>query len=297
MREKKKNGKKIYYFKEKFADVNDVTLRYTDIGKGKPVVFIHSFAGSHLHWIFTVRALHRRFRTIMLDLPGYGESTKDASHPYSMEYFSQTVVDFLKKLGIKKATLVGSSLGGNISLHTALHHPEVVEKLVLVDAAGLMYIPSLLRRAAQRVVGNFGPFLFLYRPGPAMLRAAIDFTFYFPNEKSQNMVEDVDAFFRSVDYYTWAKILYKTVYGVIDDDCLSHLTKLSCPVLCVCGIQDRLLPLTGALRLKRAVPHARVVLLKKCGHFPHLEQTAKFNHTLHSFLESKTKDVKDFVIL
>lgn len=292
------NGqKKFYYFKEKFADVNDVTLRYTDIGKGKPVVFIHSFAGNHQHWIFTVRALRRRFRAIMLDLPGYGESTKDASHSYSIEYFSQTVVAFLKKLGIKKAVLVGSSLGGHISLHMALHHPDVVEKLVLVDAAGLMHIPSLLRRAAKRVVRNLGPFLFLYRPGPAMIRLAVDYTFYFPNGKSQSMVDDVDEFFRSVDYHNWSKILYKTVYGVIDGSCVRELPGLSCPVLCVWGIQDRLLPLTGALRLKRAVPGAHIVLMRKCGHFPHLEQTAKFNGVLQSFLQPETNGLKHFMIL
>lgn len=294
---KKTTPKKIYYFKEKFAEAGDVTLRYTDIGKGKPIVFIHSFAGNHQHWIFTVRALRRHFRVLMIDLPGYGESSKDAAHPYDMPFFSRSIVAFLKKLGIKKATLVGSSLGGHIALHTAIHYPERVEKLVLVDAAGLMLIPPALKRAAKAVVKNFGPFLFLYRPGPAMIRLAVDYTFFFPSAKSQSLAADVDAFFRASDYHAWSKVLYKTVYGVIEDDSRNKLRELSCPVLCVWGLHDRLLPFWDAVVLKAVVPHSHLVLLRKCGHFPHLEQTLKFNKILRGFLHDDGYDVKPFMIL
>lgn len=81
--------------------------------------------------------LARDHRVVAVDLPGFGESATDGSLPYGVPFFAATLCELLDRLGIDRAARVGNSMGGQVSAYAAATRPSRVERLVLVDAAGV----------------------------------------------------------------------------------------------------------------------------------------------------------------
>ncbi len=109
---------------------------YYDVGSGPPLVLVHGIGGDADDWAFCLEALSSRHRVLALDLLGFGRSDKPLIN-YTIEGFVEVLERFLGTLGIGRLSLLGGSLGGWISAAFALRFPGAVEKLVLVDAAGV----------------------------------------------------------------------------------------------------------------------------------------------------------------
>src|SRR5258708_7372678 len=120
---------------DKYATVFGARIHYLDAGSGPVVILLHGLGGSVSNWAPTIAPLAQKYRVIVPDQIGFGKSEKPM-----LNYRVGTLVDFLdgfyKQLGIQKASLVGNSLGGFTAAAYAIAHPEKVDKLVLVDAAG-----------------------------------------------------------------------------------------------------------------------------------------------------------------
>src|SRR5919107_1020593 len=110
-------------------------IRYVEAGSGPAVVLLHGMGGNSTNWAFNTPALAQKFRVVVPDQVGFGQSDKPL-----INYRVGTYVDFLDKflseLKVERATLVGNSMGGWVAASYALRHPGRVERLVLVDAAG-----------------------------------------------------------------------------------------------------------------------------------------------------------------
>src|SRR5262249_32653089 len=120
---------------EKWTTVYGAKIRYVEAGNGPVVILLHGLGGDASNWASTIAPLSQSSRVPGLDQIGFGKSDKPM-----INYRVATLVDFLdgfyKKVGVQKASLVGNSLGGFTAAAFALAHPEKVEKLGLVDAAG-----------------------------------------------------------------------------------------------------------------------------------------------------------------
>ncbi len=115
---------------------NGVRACYTCAGNsGTPVVLVHGAASTRLDWSATLPALAENHRVYALDLAGYGESTRD-SIPYTLPYYAEYLRAFLDKMGLKRAHLVGHSLGARVCLEFARHAGERVNRLVLIAPMG-----------------------------------------------------------------------------------------------------------------------------------------------------------------
>lgn len=283
---KVKHLKRFHFLKEDFITVDRNKIHYLRVGKGFPVFLIHSFAGSLRHWAFNIHALSRHFQVIAVDMPGYGESGRHTQE-FSTELFSRTIVRIMDKLGIEKAHLIGSSLGGQVALITAVEYPERVQKLVLVDSAGAIPIPYVLRMPLMFLIYLFGPALIFFRPGSLLVKLIIDFSFYRPSPLTRRFAKDVARYFRSVDYAHWSQILYKTVAGVVEKNLRHRVSLVEAETFIIWGKQDRVLwPFQGRY-LHKNIKNSKLVMVDQCGHFPHIEKPQEFNQLVTSFLLDK----------
>ena len=113
------------------CETNHVALHYEERGSGPPLVFTHGHSMNHAQWAPQVEALSSRYRTVVWDVRGHGRSTLPDG-PVDPEDFSRDLVGLLDALGIESATLCGLSMGGHISLQTAVRWPERVQGLILI---------------------------------------------------------------------------------------------------------------------------------------------------------------------
>jgi pimeloyl-ACP methyl ester carboxylesterase len=115
-----------------YADVNGIKLYYEIHGSGKPLVLLHGGLGAIEMFGPNLDALAKGRQVIGVDLQGHGR-TADIDRPLSVLFMADDIAALIKHLGLQSADIMGYSLGGGVALQTAIRHPEVVKKLVLVS--------------------------------------------------------------------------------------------------------------------------------------------------------------------
>ncbi|MGZ4117377.1 MAG: alpha/beta hydrolase, partial [Bacteroidia bacterium] len=116
-----------------FAEYKKVKIRYSDTGKGRVIVLLHGFLGSHEVWTEFSKKLSKKFRVIAIDLPGHGE-TPSIGYYHSMELLAQAVKAVLDKVGVRRYVIAGHSMGGYTALAFAELYPENVSGLCLFNS-------------------------------------------------------------------------------------------------------------------------------------------------------------------
>jgi 2-hydroxy-6-oxo-6-(2'-aminophenyl)hexa-2,4-dienoate hydrolase len=126
----------------KTVSADGIKTHYFDMGSGPTLILIHGGgpgADSWGNWKASLREYAKNFRVIAYDMPGFGRSAKPSpvSYPYDQASRNRHLAAFIEALSLKKVHLIGNSMGGATSLGLCIEHPELVEKLVLMGAAGL----------------------------------------------------------------------------------------------------------------------------------------------------------------
>lgn len=112
-------------------EINSKKFFYSESGKGPTIVFIHGWLESHTTFTNISKLLSTKYRCILIDLPGFGQS--DAIDKVTLNKISTTLEKVLDKIGVNKYYLVGHSLGGAVTLVYADKHKEEVKKIVLIS--------------------------------------------------------------------------------------------------------------------------------------------------------------------
>ena len=125
-----------------YVEVDGTKIHYVQAGKGEDIVLIHGIGASVYMWRFIFPFLETKYRVTAIDLPGFGKSSKEAKRDYGLDAQTEIVVRALEKIGIKEASLIGSSMGGAVSLWLAKLYPERFKKLaVLAPATDSRLVP------------------------------------------------------------------------------------------------------------------------------------------------------------
>jgi pimeloyl-ACP methyl ester carboxylesterase len=260
---------------DKFATVFGLKIHYQEAGTGPAVILLHGLGGDASNWASTIGPLSKKYHVIVPDQVGFGRSDKPL-----INYGVGTLVDFLdafmKELKIDRASVVGNSLGGWTAAAFALAHPEKVDKLVLVDAAGF----SLDKNVDPKTLNILNP------STRADVLQVISVVFY--NKQMFANPAAVDAFFArklaTGDGYTIQRFIDSIVNGqdVLD----STAGKIKQPTLVVWGQQDLLVPLAIGERYHKEIAGSQMLVIDKCGHVPMVEQAERFNTALIGFLDT-----------
>jgi pimeloyl-ACP methyl ester carboxylesterase len=265
-----------------FVEVLGVRLHLRDTGPrdGPPVLLLHGF-GSSLHsWEDWASILGDRFRMIRLDLPGFGLTGADPSGDYTDERAIALLAALLDRLGIARAVVVGSSMGGRIAWRFAAARPERVSKLVLMAPDGFASLGREYGKAPDRLpwLMRLLPYTL---PRPLLRRAAA------PAYADSAIVTEA-----LVDRYRdmlLAPGVRPAILTRIQQAVLLPpepiLATIHVPVLLLWGEQDRAVPASHAADYLRALPDARAVILPGIGHVPMEEAPAASAATLRAFLE------------
>ena len=126
--------------------VDDDLIHYEVLGRGRPVILLHSWIGSWRYWIPTMQKLQLKYRVYAVDLYGYGDSGKNPQK-YTLEHQVQLLVDFAEHLGITKTALIGHGLGAMVAVEFARRYKDRVPRMLIVNAP--LFDPGDLDQRAQ----------------------------------------------------------------------------------------------------------------------------------------------------
>ena len=273
----------------RFVAVDGARIHVQEMGAANapPVVLLHGFCSSNYIWADVMRPFaDAGFRVVAPDLVGYGFSEKPSYAEYTIQAQARMVLRLLDRLGIGRSTLIGSSYGGAVAATVALAASERIEKLVLVSPVSNNNVrdQTLLRLAAAPVIGDlFSPVLLDSR---ALMRWRMSRVYAPHNAHLLNDTARMEGHHRPLRTANTHRAIINTLrrWSATHVSREAHL--IEAPTLLLWGENDQDIPLHEGQRLFRAIPDARLIVFRHCGHIPHEEYPAQFVDVVSRFLHN-----------
>ncbi|MBW8064741.1 MAG: alpha/beta fold hydrolase [Nitrospira sp.] len=259
------------------AQINGLTLAYTDEGKGTPVVFVHGFPLNRNMWAPQVQALSRQHRVITVDLRGHGESDAPLWR-YTMEQFADDLTGVLDHLSIQQAVMAGLSMGGYILFAFYRKYATRVNALILSDTRAQ---PDTDEGRA----GRFNMAQSAYTQGSGAIADVMLSKLLCPASlhTRPELVQQVRGMITAMTLGGMAGDLM----GMADrPDSVPLLSTIACPTLIIVGELDLATPPLDARLMSEQIPGAQLKIIPGAAHLPNLEQPEAFNDAVRSFLAS-----------
>ena len=259
------------------VQVGDHRVAYSEGGKGEPLVLVHGFGASADSWNRMAARLSKRYRVIIPDLPGWGESTRIESESYAYPQQIERLHQFLGQLGMRRFHLMGHSMGGFIASAYAAQYPDEVITVGLIAPHGMAEPePSELARSVaagdnwlvastepefERLLNN----VFAKRP-------------YMPRPVLRLLAEH--AIRNSAKSATIFTAMQSN-----EPPLQARLPQIKAPALIIWGGQDRVLHVSSARLFQQGIANSELLLLPGSGHMPLLENSRQCADAWLSFQE------------
>jgi len=235
--------------------LNQSIIHYEALGRGRPIVFLHGWVGSWRYWISSMQVASTSYRAYALDLFGYGDTTHDPSC-YSLEKQAALLTGFLDEMGIGKIALVGHGLGALVAFYFAAQQPGSVDRIMAVSSPlDINAVHARLKTASATELVDW-----LSSRTADALAALSDA----PKSDPRAVPASMTSF---------------QANGLF-----SEFRAVNVPCLLVYGQND---PSIRVPALDSTLPlgiHVHQINLEDSGHFPMIDETAKFNRLLTDFL-------------
>lgn len=249
-------------------------VHYEVAGRGHPVILLHGWLGSWGYWAETMARLQGSYRTYALDFWGFGDSNKH-SVSFQVDTFTELVEQFMERMGIEAAPVIGHSMGGTVSLNMAINYPQRVKKVAVVGSpVNGKSLSFWLKLAGEPWAAN------LLWKIPYSLKIFLRLFSYGATKESERWYKMVT---RDVSSTTMDSF-FSSIRSLHHTDLTNQLSPVKVPVMGVYGQKDIIVQPTQGDTLKHAVPHAQIVSLPGSGHFPMLDEPEVFHQHLSDFL-------------
>jgi pimeloyl-ACP methyl ester carboxylesterase len=243
---------------------NDQQIYYQKIGKGKDLVMLHGWANDVSSFWNVAQELKDDFTVWLIDLPGFGRSEMPKT-PFSVSDYAETIFQLLKELKIDKPVILGHSHGGRTTIKLVAQHPEVAEKIILLDSAGIKP-----KRDGFKFIAYIAAKVFnILFPEIWGLKKLLRHYFY------KNIESD----------YIQAGELKETLRLILEEDLTADIKKIQTETLVLWGENDPTLEasLANGRNMYKLIPKSRFEIIEGAGHHPHIDNPKMFVYWVKDF--------------
>lgn len=269
-------------------DFNGISIKYTDEGSGRPMIFLHGFGASSYSWRYLTKHFSKEYRTIAIDLKGFGLSDKPGDNRYSAGDQALIIKSFIEKNSLSNVILAGNSFGGAVSILTALDFSgpsSPISKMILIDSAGgkqtLPHFIALLRTPLLNRL-----FLFIVPPR-ASVRAILQEVFFDRRKISPEAVDVYASYMRLPGAHHALITTARQIVPPDLDSLIQRYGEIEIPVLVLWGDHDSVVPLSVGKMLATKMKNAKLVVLQGCGHAPQEECPEQTIQAISDFILDK----------
>lgn len=252
-------------------NIRGVNIALDMLGTGPVVLLLHGWGAMRQAWGQLPQALQKMgFCVISLDFPGHGESD-DPLESWSVDDYASCIDALLAQMNVSSCYVIAHSFGGRVTIQLSNLNPALFQKIVLVDAAGVLpkrtwkyYIRSYRYKLAKKI-------------------AKIHWV---------NRLFSLDEKMKTVgssDYRALkTDVMRQTFVKVVNQDLQPSLRNIQAPTLLVWGSEDQDTPLYMAKIMEKEIPNAGLVVFEGAGHYSYLDEFGRFVLVVQSFFLEKT---------
>ncbi len=247
----------------KFIEIDNLKIAYQVEGSGTPVILLHGWGAEANTFSYVFDRLSNTYQIYALDLPGFGLS-EIPPNAWDASDYAKLIATFYSNLNINKAHLIGHSYGGRISIVLAAEQPEKVDKLILVDSAGI--IPPRTMK-------------YYYRISLAKIGRLIRKCGTLGKRLADNIANRVGS-----SDYKQAGPMRATMVKSVNQNLQPLLPNIQATTLLIWGENDTDTPISFGKIMQDEIPNAELVILKGAGHFSFLDKPKEFCQSVETFL-------------
>lgn len=273
-------------FSQGFIDAGGIRTRYMQSGDpSKPLVLALHGVGGHAEAYSRNFGPHGEdFWFVAVDMLGHGWTDQPAID-YQVKDYAEHVLDVLKALGRESAMITGESLGGWVGTYLAVHHPEVVEKLVLNTAGGWTAHPEVmerLKRLSNEAASD---------PSWERIKTRLEFLMCDKSMVSDDLIETRRAIYAQPGFgETMKRIMCLQEMDIRRSNMITaeQYASIKAPTLVVWTSHDPTATPAEGKEISEMIPGAQYVVMNECGHWPQFEDANEFNRLHIAFLKGRS---------
>lgn len=272
-------------FTQGFLDAGGIRTRFLSSGDpSKPLLLLlHGIGGHAEAYVRNLGSHADLFWTVAIDLIGHGWTDKPAIN-YELPDYAAHVLAVIEALGRDRAHISGESIGGWIASYIAVHHPEVVDRLVLNTAAGWTAHPEVMARITKLSTEAAED------PSIERIRTRLEFLMYDKSLVSDDLVETRRAIYAQPGFAeTMKRTLSLQDMATRRRNMLTEADyrSIKAPTLVVWTSHDPTATPEEGRQIADMIPDARYIVMNECGHWPQYEDADRFNAEHIAFLTDK----------
>jgi pimeloyl-ACP methyl ester carboxylesterase len=251
-------------------------IAFYDAGRGRPIVFLHSFGHNKTLWAPQLtHFLERGYRVIAPDMPGHGDSTFVPEH-HTVDAIAQSFIELAAALGLERVVLAGISMGGYVALRMWARQPQLIGALVLSNTKAERDSDEIVARRRGQIanIQQHGLAEFIRTGAPRRLSAKT-------LESRPWVLDSITMMNFTVSAEANAATL--EAMAVKPDD-TATLATINVPTLITTGSDDTFIPKAAAAVLQAGIRNSRQQVVQDTGHVSNLENPTEYNRMLDDFL-------------
>ena len=270
-----------------FVDLEGLSTHYVKMGAGAPVIVLHGFFFDSQMWSKNLDALAQEYTVYALDLWGFGFSTRKPLD-YGYPLYTRQVRAFMDALQIERAHLIGQSMGGGTIMNFTISDRERVDKIVLVDAAGMPNPLPIMGRISNLPL--LGEMMYSLK-GNFMHRFVLGNNFVYNKHLLTDEFFDQLMGFHKIKGSTevMLSVTRRMFFDTLSEE-IKQLGTLDVPTLIVWGKNETSIRLSIGQELHARLPGSQFVALDEAGHCSNIDQAEEFNRLALAFLRDGTVD-------
>jgi len=270
-------------YQSKNIDVNGISTHYLESGQGEPILLIHGSGPgvtAEANWRLVIPRLSENFHVYAPDIVGFGYTARPEDIQYGVETWTNHLISFIEAVGVSRVHIIGNSLGGALALHIANKRPDLVNKMVLMGAAGLSFMVTY---GLDKVWG--------YEPSVENMKRLLEIFAYNQDFATDELAQlRYEASIQPGLQEAFSKMFAEPRQEKLNQLALpeEQLKKIEQPVLMIHGREDIVVPYKEtSLRYLELLPNSELHIFSKCGHWTQIEKKNEFAELCENFFLRK----------
>ncbi len=235
------------------------------MGRGPNVVCLHGWDGSTDSFLGLARALSEKYTVYLIDFNGFGQSP-EPTYPFTLDHYVSTVSELIRYYKMESLSFVCHSFGGRVGIKFCYKFGYMVDKLILVDSAGM-------------------------KP-----RRSLRYYYSVSRHKILKLLK-IRHEAGSADYKKLSPVMKKTFASIVNEHLEQYAELIKVPTLLIWGNKDKETPVYMGKRLLRLIKGSEMILFEGCGHFSYLERHFAFVSIVKAFLSGERNEVDNVFFL
>ncbi|MBO5121526.1 MAG: alpha/beta hydrolase [Bacilli bacterium] len=253
-----------------YLTVKDITIYYEKHGNSKNTILIlPGWGNTRETFHHIINNFKNNYTIYILDYPGLGNSPIP-NKTLTIYDYTEIIIDFMEKLNIINPIIIAHSFGGRITSLLTGYYKHKVEKLILIDIAGIKPKKTLKKLIKEKI----------YKLKKKIIKL-------FPKKKQNYLYQKLLKKYASPDYLSLPPTMHETFKNIVNEDLTKHFKNIKEETLLIWGENDQDTPLQDAYKIKSLIKNSALIILKNGNHYSYLNYPILVNNIIYEFIKKE----------